>query len=726
MNDPSIDQLKFINADPAKLKNMRSYCWCPLEEPIVATPIEFNKKNKKGFRTGFLMFTRGAIYLFKQKMLHKDLKPPVMHHLLDVRVMTVLPNEILLEMDDFKLHIKTDHPVQVAAPMIYTLYSSTYGLPTLKVMDIKEQGVSLPTIRLTKRPNDALQWRALFLAHFYGIKGQQLYTMDYFEKFEAKKNSMIVIGPSLHPGNFAAAYGHAIAWESIIQLVYFQSFAPTKFAMFFNSLVDNALNIKRMVFSDYHNPKRLPEFSGAKIAHSSLVTYNFYRVLFPVIYEFVDKEKFLPQIEKLSIHKINQLDPANFTKLIDTMEANPCLQQTLRYFELARIQLPSYPMDHFTPMFDVFEKLECVNFSYVNIPVDQLLQVISTSKTRIHVIHMTYMQCSNSFTERPDPVILPPYLIHLDLSFCTFSDTAIVSLFKLISMTQFDNPIMLQLIKLDVNPNFIYQLDSIDLARVNPNSILEFDFSANKILAEPSLKLFAYLFTQKALRLVQFNSIEVDDGVTFLKNLMTLITNMQLPGFEVSGNFNAVTFNQFLTALAGMNLQYLRHVGFRHANTGSQGLGALNQLIIALPNLVELVAEGFFPELPALGAFWATVAKHPSIKATDLPGEDFKNLGLTLTELPSNLKETFRIIRDSKARAATISKKDEIYLRCFREGKPLDVSANFFAELAKDNSTYDQDNDFALVELDTAKMRTAYEKELNEQPPANHPDDDQD
>ncbi|OHS97558.1 hypothetical protein TRFO_36212 [Tritrichomonas foetus] len=693
----------YHNVDKSKLKQLQSFCWCEFEKPIVAATVEYNKKGKKGKRPGILMLTRGSIYIFKNKILQKELKSPIMYHLLDAKVLHVTPKRLIIDFDSFELKLKTEHADRIARPMLYILRSCTYGLPSLQTMRLdNSQCPHCQDIVIDHRPEDALKWRALFLAHFYNIQGMQLYTMDYFKKYEAKQTPMILIGPSLHPGNFAAAFGHAIAWESLISIVCFQSFAPTKFPMFFDSLVDNARKIKRMAFTDYHNPKRIPQFSGSKLSHSSIVQYNFYRILLPVVLNFLEKCKFIPQIEVLSIHKIEEINAEEFNQLADLAEANEALQSTLRYFEFCRTQVKNFPAQRFTSMFNAFEKLESVAIRFVNGDLHRLLNAISNTTTAIKVIHVNYMPSKYDLSD----ITLPPSLVHLDLSFCNFVDTSLLSLFKLITKEPRQNQLMVQLLKIETGENFYGLLPSLDLAQCHPN-ICEFNYSCNHLPNEPSLSLFAFLFAQKNLRLVSFNHMILDSPVDFLKNVLTLITNMQLPGIEVSGNFDQVTLIQFISALSTMNLTFLRRVGFTENKCGSQGLGAMNSLVNSLPNLCELAADGFEPELPALQAFWTTVVNHPSIVATDLPACDAKHIMSTMKALPSEAKSVIEKIQ-AKQRISTCGKKDEVMLRHFRNNEPVDFSPNIFIEAANLHDFDETDNDFATIELETGKLRSQH------------------
>ena len=112
----------------------------------------------------------------------------------------------------------------------------------------------------------------MFLVHFYKSEGKQLSNIEYFDAFEEKPKEMLVLGPRFHPGNFAAPFGHAIAWDPILDTVVFQSFNPSKFPRLYNALMINARKIDRIAFTNYKEA-RLPVFDMEKIERTSVRKY---------------------------------------------------------------------------------------------------------------------------------------------------------------------------------------------------------------------------------------------------------------------------------------------------------------------------------------------------------------------------------------------------------------------------------------------------------------------
>ena len=86
----------------------------------------------------------------------------------------------------------------------------------------------------------------MFLEHFYKSEGKQLSDIKYFDAFEEKPKEMLVLGLRFHPRNFAAPFGHEIAWGQILDTVVFQSFNPSKFPRIYNALMINTRKIDRI------------------------------------------------------------------------------------------------------------------------------------------------------------------------------------------------------------------------------------------------------------------------------------------------------------------------------------------------------------------------------------------------------------------------------------------------------------------------------------------------
>ena len=110
---------------------------------------------------------------------------------------------------------------------------------------------------------------------------------QYFDAFEEKPKEMLVLGPRFHPGNFAAPFGHTIVWDQRLDTIVLQSFNPSKFPRFYNSLMINARKIDRIAFTDYKE-SRLPVFDMEKIERTSVRKYWLMRACGRVICDFMN------------------------------------------------------------------------------------------------------------------------------------------------------------------------------------------------------------------------------------------------------------------------------------------------------------------------------------------------------------------------------------------------------------------------------------------------------
>ena len=62
--------LPFIKVDGSKLETIKSMIWFKSEEPLFLVPLEYRiESRKKNLRTGYLMVTKGSMYVIKTKFL---------------------------------------------------------------------------------------------------------------------------------------------------------------------------------------------------------------------------------------------------------------------------------------------------------------------------------------------------------------------------------------------------------------------------------------------------------------------------------------------------------------------------------------------------------------------------------------------------------------------------------------------------------------------------------
>ena len=159
--------LPCIQVDEKKLKAMMSEVWSSLESPLVAIPVDYRLyARKKSLRSGYVLVTRGAVYVFKSKFM----KPVVFDkkiHILDMRKITITKdNMMVIEFDDYNAEIKTKSITSLYAGIFTVLREVTFGVVEFRELPVESE-IPLPRVEITERIPEAIRWRALFLAHFY-------------------------------------------------------------------------------------------------------------------------------------------------------------------------------------------------------------------------------------------------------------------------------------------------------------------------------------------------------------------------------------------------------------------------------------------------------------------------------------------------------------------------------------------------------------------------------
>jgi hypothetical protein len=238
-----------------------------------------------------------------------------------------------------------------------------------------------------------------------------------------------------------------------------------------------------------------------------------------------------------------------------------------------------------------------------------------------------------------------------------------------------------------IRPTFYADLATLEFDSLNPN-LCEFDWSLNRLPATDSARyLFAFLFTQKKLRLLTMNDIGIEAPMDFLKSITQLINALPLPGLDLSSTDVPVDVLQmFLQALGAM--PHLRRLGFPNSNGGDAGIAALAEAITQLPDLTEIVADGFkCASVEQLAAFWRTVALRETLVACDLPVNDLKYLELDEEQLEPEFRETFDLLRE-KARPSTLEQRVELTRDYLRREEAFDTSGDIFVKTSVMGWTY--------------------------------------
>ena len=668
--------IECLRVDDAKLDVMAQKVWCDVERPIVAIPVDYRLRARESATAGYVMLTRGALYVFKKPKLIGQPELVTKWHPLDIRTLTLKPNLMTFEFDNFQSSLKGDDLPALATAMITILKEATYGIKDIVLMNVNSE-VPLPPVEVLQRPNMAIKWRALLLAHFYDIKGEQLYTIDYFQKWEDKQRPLMILGPSFHPGNFAPAFGHAIGWESMIDSVCFQSFAPTKFARMLDCLLENSYTIKRIIFSDM-KPKRVGQFAMNRIRRTSVESWWFLRSCKEQFLGWAEHSKGLPEksIKELMLHAC-PWDNDVWNEFPEIVRRSPALTNC-RSLEIGKMAEGTFPVKSVCGIMEAMTGLQKIVLKGNHGDGASMLAACCKAQSNVRWIDVSLVHFKKAL---PANVVLPPSVLGLDISQSAFSPDALKSVLQMVARGDRQFPVVLKAVSLCMKPAAYQTLATINLQECRPN-LVEVDWSGNTMPAEAVKFLFAFLFTQQArLRLVALNNCSTDNPVEFMKLVLQLVTAIPLHGLEFSNKLDKTLYAQFIGALG--SAVSLRKLNLSQSGSQEQGLGALNQLIQQLPNLNELQADGFLPENPAaIAAFWATVSQCPELVACDMPNDDFRHLGLTPNRLDPQTQKALAIVK-GKDRPTCAEQRVDYSIQSLQSGGNGEFGPEIFKVAAK-------------------------------------------
>jgi hypothetical protein len=174
---------------------------------------------------------------------------------------------------------------------------------------------------------------------------------------------------------------------------------------------------------------------------------------------------------------------------------------------------------------------ESITLRSLDCDASHLLKAILHGQNHgLQVLRLSHMQYRTPIDKRLE---LPKNLTHFDCSMSAFTHDSFRSLFVFLGTQLMLIPIVFQARALVIKPTFYNDLAGLDFDSFSKN-ICEFDWSLNRMPNESVRYLFAFLFTQKKLRLLVMNDVGIENPVPFLKSMIQLINSLPLPGLDIS------------------------------------------------------------------------------------------------------------------------------------------------------------------------------------------------
>ena len=621
---------QIISVENKQLKEMVKSRWTDLETPIIAVPIDYKFQAKESFNSGFFMFTKGALYLFNKKMF----SVPVFYdefHLLNCQRINFIQKSLFFIFGEQELELKfsdQNQSVSVGKLIIKTFRELTYGLDQNNFFQISTD-VQIEDIVIQSRPEYSLKWRTLFMAHYYGTKGDYLHLVNYFDVFEQSDTNFLVLNSDLNPGNCAQAYGHAIAWDPKVKFLVLKEFMPNKLQEFLDSLFVNCQFITKLAFFQYHEDYNITfdfnhTFNGFN-KDLLIKELSFIQNSTNFMLSFAEQIKYLPfAIETISLQKL-KISYEDFIQFICSLSSGKFIKSSLRHIMVDGILTKPFPIDQYMKFLNKANLLSTISFARMDIDATLLFQKIcemsplSLKNLFFEEMQFQSQECNKKFVD------LPPKLIYLSFRKCYFSGRSLRYILNTLTYKPLEIPIFLNLSNINLKRSFYASLSKINFDSIQPN-ICELIYNNNDLSSESIRYLFAFLFTQKRLRMLSFQNSTVKNTSQFLNYFKHLISSLELPGIDISGNFEKEIFLQFINDLS--QFPFLRRVGIRNSHLGDQGLTMFKDVIKSLPQLNELIADGFNPtDANTFCSFWESILNHKSIENCGFPFKDFRLLG---------------------------------------------------------------------------------------------------
>ena len=691
-----------ITVSHHKQTEISEILWTEWEKIYVMIEAKFELPNEEP-EDGYFLVTLGCFYFFTKRIIGRP-EFIAKYSLLDCKCLHLSnTGDFELEFENSFISIKTHNGPEIAYILINLLNQLLYDLPEIERMKIHPP-LNEELINFKKRPLNLLRNRCLLFAHYYDYYQPYTGSFDYFDKWEKDKDNVLYIGNHFHAERYSTAIGHAISWESEIDTVNFQNFIALGFSKILSTILENSIHINKIVFSYYD--EEIPILDIKHVHENKILKFWFLKCNPEMIINFFNKStKGIPN----PINEIN-ISGTEFKKKEFEEFINGIIKfnstKNLKKIRLSNLTFKKFPFENISNLINNTEKLQSLIFSKIEIDCTKCLEIICKTPSNLKSIIFDQMSFESIIDFKN--INLPSKLLLFSVNFSTFTPESFLSLIQLITFKKVFIPFIFQAQALDITPQCYQKLTEVDWSKCYPN-LCEIDWSGNSIPKLSSINFFEFLFTQKLLRNLILYNIYLKNTMEFWKNLIKLVISIQLPGLSVGGKFPGSIFLNLIKWLG--EATFLRRLQLRCPSTHDEGLIQFSKIIQNMPNLNEVMADGFRPtKIESLIEFWSQVNKHPTIHACDLPEYDMKVLKLKKKKLPKNFQEIYNNLLN-KSRPSTINQRVEFMIQIIEERleqfNPKNDINNIFSETANMEWSDDDDNN------QEEKMNKKKKKKIN-------------
>lgn len=537
------------------------------------------------------------------------------------------------EKENFIVYLFHTSPFLLLRYFILILESCFQSVPYVVKPVIESKIKSLKKIILN--PKHSLKKRAIFLAHYSFTDGNNLESAEYFQQKWDGKDPLLIIGKNFHPGDYAAPFACAVAWETKLKSVCFQGSHFGYIGPFITLMLKHALTIKTVGFTDYPRGSKI-YFSFKDVGNTTIDTWSFLNCCGDVVSDFVKAAIDLTTpIKELTIgrHAFNLSDATNiFNAIADTPTINQVPTMTL-----VNLNFNDFPYDSFCRLSQSLTQLTTIHIQRLNIDGSILFSAVCSGCPKIRYLSLSCMKFEETRRNKRTRISsIPQNLVVISIAKSKFIAGGLYTFLQNVNKFELPRPIFFVARNVQIEEKcWTLMKEEMDLTSLKPN-MLEFDFSESTFPNLAFQPFFKFLETQSRLRMLVLNSISTDDQRNFIHKLASIMSRNKFAGVDVSGHFDPYSVQQFLASLA--NCSSLRRLSIKNCGAGNKAMFSLMNLLNLVKDLNELVADGFKAQVVPkeqrkdnerhpLIMLWQQIASKKNILANDIPVEDLALIG---------------------------------------------------------------------------------------------------
>lgn len=634
------DELRFpyTQVDPSVSEKMSVELWSVYEEPVLEVPIKFTFGVDK--ETGYLMTTNGAVYFFKETLL-KRVQLYEKIHVLDMRRIIIDEKSLNIKTNSYDITVKSEkYVLHIFYSFYLTFLRATYGSVDLPFCEYKGNGIEIIPIELSERPKHTFMCRSIFLGHFYGKASRRLDHVKYFNKWERKMSKLLMLDSSFHPGNFAAAFGHAIAWEKYVNTVCFVNFSPGSFLQLLATLIEHSQGVRRLIFASYADVSRIPQFPNFKIDATTIRKWWFARCVPQLIISFLKFTKLLSNsVREFQLFECS-LSDEDMVEISEIIRTNDNLRR-VKKFGMTRTFHYSFPFEPFIGIIKMLYKLEEVVVRDIYAEGMDFLSIFCFSDIPLISVNLSMMEYFGSLDEG---ACFSQSIVYLNLGDSVFSGSLFAKILLSLTKQPRRTPLILNLSGAKLTCSNFEKMYRINTDLIFP-VISELNLSDIEFPDLAITPLFRFLVSQNEMKYLHLNNVRIEDEETqirFLHNIYKLSKRVFIQALGISGNFSPWLFSSFIDSLP-RKIPNLKRLSIEDNSLTDGFIEPVVDSIACLSSLEEVLLDGSeCEELDSV--FYAYSILSMNTQSIDLPLRDLRRLGYDSDSIPDQYVKTYEEI----------------------------------------------------------------------------------